>query len=163
MTQEALTILRIQLQRAKPFFPHAASLLFVGLLGWLNGYLLAGEPTVVPSLKDTWALPNWSPSHADSQLSSLVDVDMWGEKKATPLVKSPAAANQRAWHFVGTTHKGTRYLALIELGDGTEARLLAKDDELPSGEKILAVENGVLRVDADGEQQVIETFKPEKK
>lgn len=156
-----LAKLRLHLPQMRPFFPHAGALLFFGLLGWLNGYFHANRSVDNPNLRDTWAVPTWSPYRAGPERATLAALDMWDGKKSQKIVKQEAQP-QQTWQLVGTVRTGKTFTAIIQLGDG-RIRRSSLGDALPNGEKILDVGNGYLQIDVSGNQQEIKLFQQGKK
>jgi len=161
MIEQALTNVRLYLPQAKPFAPHAAALLFVALLGWANGYFQASKEVENPDLKDTWAVPAWAPYHAGPERTLFSQIDIWDgvKRQAAP---APASVKQ-AWQFVGTVRQGEVFAAMILIGDTGRIRRATPGDTLPNGEKIVAVEKGLLQLEVSGNQQEIKLFEPVKK
>jgi hypothetical protein len=156
MTGLNLDTLRLYLQHAKPYFPHAAALLFVGALGWLNGSFEASRSVDNPSLRETWEMPAWTPYQAGPARGTLATLDIWDGKKPQSTAKQPDVA-QQGWTLVGTVRAGKTFAAVIQSGDG-RVQKSAAGDVLPNGEKILAVGNGYMQIDAGGNQQEIKLF-----
>ena len=154
--------LRLYLPRVRPFLPYIGALFFFALLGWVNGYFQASKVIDNPNLKDTWSVPNWTPYHTGPERARFAMLDIWDGKKLQAAVKQDAAA-KKPWQLVGTVRTGTTYAAVVLLGSDGRVQRMAPGDDLPNGEKILAVGNGSLQIDVSGEQQEIKLFQPQKK
>ncbi len=158
---EILSSARPYMPRLKPYKPHAVALLFFALLGGLSGLLQAVRQPTNPNVKETWAVPDWSVYHVGDQRQQLAELEIWDGKKVA--LKVPVQVKS-TWQFVGTVRKGKVFTAVIELGGETKRiQRAVAGDVLPNGEKILAVENGMLQIDANGIQQDIRLFQQEKK
>ncbi len=162
MIQQALTIFREHLPRARPYFPHAAAVLTFAVLGWLNGYFQASRAVNNPNLTETWSVPNWSPYLAGPLRTLATNIDIWDGAKRQTAAKQPTVLKQ-AWLFVGTVRAGEEYAAVILMGDTGKVRRATPGDVLPNGEKIVSVGHGSMQLDVAGAQQEIKLFNQEKK
>jgi len=150
--------LRYFLPVAKPFLPHIAALAFVAVLGWMNGYFQASKQAVNPDLSDNWAVPNWTPYRAGPEGMIVAAMNIWDGKRA-PVAKKEETA-EKTWQLVGTVRSGKTYTAIIQLSEGGRIQRAEPGGVLPNGEKVVAVENGVLQIDVGGTQQEIKLFQP---
>ncbi len=158
--QKILPHVRVLPALIRPYWPHAAVLLLFCTLGWLHGFIQTSKQVTNPNLQDSWSLPVWAPYHAGPERAVFATTDMWdGAKKTT--AKS-SAQPQQSWQFVGTVRTGKTYAAVILAGSNAVKRMVP-GDVLPNGEKILAVKNGLLRIDAAGVEQELKLFQQAKK
>ena len=162
MMDKILTFLQFHLPRARPFLPYAGALALFALLGWLNGYFQAAKSIENPNLQEIWAVPDWTPFRAGPERQIFAALEIWDGKKAAAATKQ-VVQDQQAWRLVGTVRTGKTYTAVIQLADGGRIQRAVTGDTLANGEKILAVENGLLRFDSGGNQQEIKLFQQEKK
>ena len=163
MDQTPLAKLRPYLAQARPFLPHAAALFLFALLGWMNGYVQASRTIDNPNLKETWAVPDWAPTHVGPERAVFATLDIWDGKKPLTTAARQEAPAKKAWEFVGTVRTGRSYAAMILVGDSGRVQRALPGDVLPNGEKIIAVGNGSLQIDVSGDHQEIKLFQPEKK
>mgnify|MGYP006919751257 CR=1 FL=1 len=164
MMARVLKTLKVCPRHVKPFFPHAAILFLFALLGWSNGYLQDVRPVDSPDLKDTWAMPDWSPYNAGPVRATLTSIDIWdGKKGLDRQLDKQSMQSDQAWRLVGTVRTGKTFAAVVQLGNGPQIQRATPGDILPNGEKILSVGNGYLQFDAGSGQQEIKLFQQEKK
>jgi len=152
--------LRQYLPEMRAYFPHIAVVAVFAVLGALNGVFQAVSDPADPNIRETWSVPQWAPYQAGDKRVELAKLEIWDGKKVA--AAKPAAPPQQPWRFVGTVRKGKAYAAVILTGEGRIQRAI-EGDVLPGGEKILAVENGTLQIDANGTTQQLKTFHDEKK
>jgi hypothetical protein len=154
---QILAKLRLYLPLARPFWPHMTALFVFGLLGWTNGYFQASKPAANPGINDTWSIPAWTAYRAGPERLIVAGFDMWDGGKPA-VVK--AAPTQQGWQLVGTVRTGETYTAIIQLGASGRIQHATSGQTLPNGEKVIAVKNGVMQIDAGGTQQEVKTFDP---
>jgi len=156
---QMLEKLRLYFPLAKPFLPHIGVLALIGVLGWTSGYFQAAKPAENPGINDTWSIPAWSSYRAGPERMTVAGFDVWDGRK--PAAAKPEVAPAQGWRLVGTVRTGDTYAAIIQLGDSGRIQRAISGHTLPNGEKVIAVKNGVMQIDADGTQQDIKTFDPD--
>ncbi len=160
--QRITETIRLYLPLSRPYAPHIAGVLALGVMGWLAGYFQATRAVANPNLAETWSVPIWAPFRAGPERMLFASADVWdGAKKVATTAKADTTV--KPWQFIGTVRTGKSYAAVILIGDTGKVQRAAEGDTLPNGEKIVAVGNGVLQIDASGTPQEIKLFDPEKK
>ena len=160
MIERISVVLRQYLPEMRAYFPHIAAVVVFAVLGVLNGLFQAMRTPADPNIREIWAVPQWAPYQAGDKRVELAKLEIWDGKKVA--AEKSAAPPQQPWRFVGTVRRGKAYAAVILTGEGRIQRAI-EGDMLPGGEKILAVENGTLQIDANGTTQQLKTFHNEKK
>ena len=152
---------RFYLPLVRPYGLHIAAVLAFGVFGWLAGFFEAGRAVSNPNLTETWSVPVWTPFRAGPARALFSSIDIWdGAKKLTA---AKPEVKVQPWEFIGTVRAGKAYTAVILIGETGHVQRAAEGDTLPNGEKIVAIGNGVLQIDAAGESREIRLFDPEKK
>jgi len=159
MMERILTFYRLYLPRAKPFLPHAAAVLFFGILGWGSGFFQASRRVDNPNLTENWSIPAWGPYRAGPEKGLFTSLDIWDGAKRPTVAK--AQGPQEAWRFIGTVRTGEDYMAVIAIGATGKIQRASAGDVLPNGEKIVAIDNGWLQIEAAGSQREMKLFKSE--
>jgi hypothetical protein len=150
--------LRSSLPIVKPFFPHIAALTLIAVLGWMNGDFESTKAVNNPILNDSWAMPNWAPYHAGPERAIVAALNIWDGKRPTAVKKEQVV--EKTWQLVGTVRTGTTFTAIIQFSEGGKIQRAAAGGVLPNGEKVLAVQSGLLQIDVGGNPQEIKMFQP---
>ncbi len=109
---------------------------------------------------DRWSLPP-VPAHIAVPPTDIASVAalFYDDGAGKPKAAKANAADQK-WQFVGTARTGNSITAIVVLPKRTGVLRLSQGSQLPGGEQIVAVDNGLMRYTDENGQHELRAFMP---
>jgi hypothetical protein len=149
-----------RLMQFREYLPHAGIVTAIVMAAVLFGLREGSPKNDGAAGADRWNLPNIpgrvAASPADTASVAALFYDEGGAKP-----KAQANPADLKWRFVGTARTGKTLTAIIVLPKRTGVLRLEQGAKLPSGEQIVAVDNGLMRYTDESGQHELRAFASE--